>query len=88
MNNCIILIIITFPNIILPLLHNIYSYLYFNRALRERRYNFEVLEVDTNDILDRALIKAKANRDLGAIDAPTYHILVDKIHSLKKLKFT
>ena len=47
-----------------------------------------MLEVDTNDILDRALIKAKANRDLGAIDAPTYHILVDKIHSLKKLKFT
>lgn len=71
--------------------HNYIKYTHihiFFRALRERRYNFEVLEVDTNDILDRALIKAKANRDLGAIDAPTYHILVDKIHSLKKLKFT
>ena len=61
---------------------------YLYRALREKRYSYEVLEIDTNDILDRALIKAKANRDLGAIDAPTYHALVDKIHSLKKLKFT
>jgi hypothetical protein len=25
---------------------------------------------------------------LGAIDAPTYHIIEDKINSLKKLKFT
>lgn len=39
-------------------------------------------------MLDRALIKAKANKELGAIDAPEYHMLVDKINSLKKLKFT
>ena len=38
--------------------------------------------------MDRALIKAKANKELGAIDAPTYHMIVDKVHSLKKLKFT
>jgi hypothetical protein len=25
---------------------------------------------------------------LGAIDAPTYHAIVDKVNSLKKLKFT
>ena len=38
--------------------------------------------------MDRALIKAKANKDLGAIDAPTYYMIEDKIKSLKKLKFT
>ena len=46
------------------------------------------MEIDTEDILDKALIKAKANKDLGAIDAPTYHMIEDKIMSLKKLKFT
>ena len=44
--------------------------------------------METDDILDRALIKAQANRRLGAIDAPTYHLIEDRIKSLKKLKFT
>eukprot|EP00347_Sterkiella_histriomuscorum_P002516 403367851 len=57
-------------------------------ALRERRYKHEILEIETNDILDRALVKAKAHKELGAIDAPTYHEIVDKVTSLKKLKFT
>ena len=39
-------------------------------------------------MLDRALVRAKANKELGAIDAPTYHMIEDKINSLKKLKFT
>ena len=56
--------------------------------MRERRYKHEILEIETNDILDRALVKAKANKELGAIDAPTYHEIVDKVTSLKKLKFT
>ena len=59
-----------------------------NRALREKRYAWEILEIETNDVLDRALIRAQANRELGAIDAPTYHMIADKIDSLKKLKFT
>jgi hypothetical protein len=33
-------------------------------------------------------VRAKANKELGAIDAPTYHLIVDKVASLKKLKFT
>ena len=40
------------------------------------------------DVLDKALLRAKANKDLGAIDAPTYFMIADKINSLKKLKFT
>lgn len=42
----------------------------------------------TEDILDKALVKAQANKELGAIDAPAFHTLVDKIMALKKLKFT
>ncbi len=56
--------------------------------MREQRYKWEILEIETNDILDKALIKAKANKALGAIDAPTYYQIEDKIESLKKLKFT
>jgi len=59
-----------------------------NRAIREKRYKWEILEIETNDVLDRALVRAKANKELGAIDAPTYHMIEDKINSLKKLKFT
>ena len=58
------------------------------RAIREQRYKWEILEIETTDILDRALIRAKANKELGAIDAPTYHLIAEKINSLKKLKFT
>ena len=47
-----------------------------------------MMEIETNDVLDKALVKAKANKAIGAIDAPTYHIIEDKINSLKKLKFT
>ena len=58
------------------------------RAIREKRYKWEILEIETNDILDRALIRAKANKELGAIDAPSYYLIQDKLESLKKLKFT
>ena len=34
------------------------------------------------------MIKAKANKRIGFIDAPTYYLIEDKIKSLKKLKFT
>ncbi len=58
------------------------------RAIRERRYKYEILEIETTDVLERALVRAKANKELGAIDAPTYYMIEDKINSLKKLKFT
>ena len=56
--------------------------------MRQLRYKWEIMELDTEDILDKALIKAKANKAMGAIDAATFHRLEDKILSLKKLKFT
>ena len=59
-----------------------------SRAIRERRYAWEIKEIETVDVLDRALVRAKANKELGAIDAPTYYLIEDKISSLKKLKFT
>jgi len=62
--------------------------LVYFRAIREQRYKWEIMEIDTPDILDRALIRAKANKELGAIGAPAYFLIEDKIKSLKKLKFT
>lgn len=61
---------------------------FFHRIGRKKRFDWELKEHLTEDILDKALIKAQANKYLGAIDAPTYHALVDKINALKKLKFT
>ena len=57
------------------------------RAIREKRFKYELLERRTPDILDKALIKAKANKQEGAIDAPTYYQIEDKVQALKKLRF-
>ncbi len=38
--------------------------------------------------MDKALLRAKANKALGAIDAPTYYMIEEKVNALKKLKFT
>ena len=43
------------------------------RAIREEKFRYELLERKTPDVLDKALIKAKANKTEGAIDAPTYY---------------
>lgn len=56
--------------------------------VREDRFRYELLERSTLDILDKALVRAKANRKEGVIDGPTYYSIVDKVNSLKKLKFT
>lgn len=37
--------------------------------------------------MDKALLRARANRAIGAIDAPTYYRIEEKINSLKKLRF-
>lgn len=47
-----------------------------------------MLERNTIDLLDKALVRAQANRRLEIIDAPTYYMIEDKITALKKLKFT
>jgi hypothetical protein len=59
----------------------------YYRKIREKRFKYELMEKRTPDILDKALIKAKANKDEGAIDAPTYYMIADKVAALKKLKF-
>ena len=64
------------------------SYLnYQYRAIREKKFRYELLERRTPDILDKALVKAKANKNEGAIDAPTYYQIEDKVKALKKLRF-
>ena len=55
---------------------------------RQRRFLWEMKEIETLDILDKALVRATANKEAGILDAPTFYTIRDKIMSLKKLKFT
>ena len=45
-------------------------------------------ERETEDVLDRALLKAHHSKLAGAISAPDYWRLEGKIANLKKLRFT
>lgn len=45
-------------------------------------------ERETEDVLDRALIKAENSKLNGTISAPEYFRIKEKIDSLKKLRFT
>ena len=44
-------------------------------------------EQETIDILDRALLKAKHDKEQGMLGAPEYHRIYEKVYALKKLKF-
>ena len=55
---------------------------------RRVAYYHEAGILETEDVLQNALLRAKANKELGAIDAPTYHMIADKIDALKKLRFS
>ena len=55
--------------------------------MRVQRFQWELKEKETPDVLDKALVRALAKKQEGLIDAPTYHTIVDKVYSLKKLKF-
>ena len=48
----------------------------------------ELAERETEDILDRALLKANHSMKNGAITAPEYFRVEQKISALKKLRFT
>ena len=48
----------------------------------------ELAERETEDILDRALLKANHSMQNGAITAPEYYRVEQKIAALKKLRFT
>ena len=48
----------------------------------------ELSERETEDVLDRALLKANHSMQTGAITAPDYYRIEQKVASLKKLRFT
>ena len=64
------------------------SLFYINRAERHVLFQRELGERETEDVLDRALLKAYNSKLNGAISAPTYFRVEEKINSLKKLRFT
>ena len=57
------------------------------RKIREDLFARENAERYTECPLDRALLKAKNAKELGALPAPEYHRIREKVDSLKKLKF-
>ena len=48
----------------------------------------EIAERETENILDRALLRAQHNKINGVISAADYHRIAGKVDSLKKLAFT
>ena len=57
-------------------------------TLRQKIFTQELAERETEDVLDRALLKAKHSKEAGRISAPDYWRLEGKIDSLRKLRFT
>ena len=47
----------------------------------------ELAERETEDVLDRALLKAKNAKLNGVLPAPEFHRISEKVDSLKKLRF-
>ena len=47
----------------------------------------ELAERETEDVLDRALLKAKNAKLSGVLPAPEYYRISEKVESLKKLRF-
>ena len=66
------------------------NYLTTNLYRQERHVLFqrELAERETEDVLERALLKAHNSKLNGAIPAADYFRLEEKIESLKKLRFT
>ena len=60
----------------------------FARAERRVLFQRELAERETEDVLDRALLKAYHSKLNKAITAPEYYRVEQKINSLKKLRFT
>ena len=54
---------------------------------RQKLFAQELQEKETEDFLDRALIKAQNAKKSGVLSAPEYHKINEKIQALKKLKF-
>ena len=54
---------------------------------REQLFARELAERETEDILDRALLKAYNAKQSGVLSAPEYHRVNEKVQALKKLRF-
>ena len=59
-----------------------------DRAERHVLFQRELAERETEDVLDRALLKAYHSKLNAAIPAAEYYRVEEKINSLKKLRFT
>ena len=54
---------------------------------RATLFSRELAEVETADVLDRALLRAHNAKLNGDLPAPEYHRIADKVKSLKTLRF-
>ena len=65
--------------------------MYHDLAAQEKAratlFKREMAERETEDVLDRALLKAKHAKESGVLAAPEYYRISEKVDSLKKLKF-
>ena len=57
------------------------------RKEREQLFAFENKVRECEDVLDAALLKAQAAKSTGAISAPDFYRISEKIDALKKLQF-
>ena len=64
-----------------------YADLVAQENARAKLFSQELAERETDDILDRALLKAKHAKQSGVLAAAEYHRISEKVDSLKKLKF-
>ena len=62
--------------------------LFSYRQQRHVLFQRELAERETEDVLERALLKAYHSKENGAITAPEYYRIAEKVESLKKLRFT
>ena len=58
------------------------------RAARRVLFQRELAERTTEDVLDRALLRAHNSKLSGVLAAPEYYRIAEKVDSLKKLRFT
>ena len=64
-----------------------YQDLKSQEAARAVLFSQELAERETEDVLDRALLKAKHAKLSGVLAAPEYYRIYEKVESLKKLRF-
>ena len=58
------------------------------RNQRRELFRRELAERETEDVLDRALLRASHSKDAGVLPAAEFHRISEKVASLKKLRFT